>query len=34
LLAAAVFRMALIEPRTSYEGFTGWAVMKMNAVED
>jgi rhamnogalacturonyl hydrolase YesR len=34
LLAAAVLRMALIEPRTFYEGFTAWAVIKMNAVED
>lgn len=34
LLAAAVLRMALIEPRTFYEGFTAWAVTKMTAVED
>jgi rhamnogalacturonyl hydrolase YesR len=34
LLAAAVFRMALIEPRVFYEQFTRWAVIKMNAVED
>jgi rhamnogalacturonyl hydrolase YesR len=34
LLAAAVLRMALIEPRSFYEGFTAWAVTKMNAVED
>jgi rhamnogalacturonyl hydrolase YesR len=34
LLAAAVLRMALIEPRTFYEGFTAWAVTKMNSVED